>query len=506
MKKQVRRKEVRSTLRSVPARQTFVALSLALIGLIAYWNSFDVPFVFDDLVSIETNTGVQFGDSLNLSSLWSRSVLYFTFAANRAFGGQNVWGYHFVNLLLHVLNSVLIYFLARRIFSGHRPPLQQDLKQANNSADWFAFFAAAFFLLHPVQTESVTYISSRSELLSTLFYLSAVLLFARRPPDRIGFVFSVIIGALFVIGLGAKETVISLPMALLVYDFVFFSNASVRSLLPRWRFYAPFFVGGIAAGLYLATVTLRASIGASSGNLPAYHYFLTELRVIVRYLQITFFPSGLNLAYDFAPSTSFTELRVLMSASLLAGLLFLGWFSRRRIPIVAFSILWFFVTLAPTSSFISIRDVIFEHRLYLPLAGMSILFPFFVTKIQRLAGSDRGFQMAGAIVLLALLIGTIARNEVWRDDVRLWSDAIAKAPGGARGYQALALVYYRRGQYDKAIEVTRQAMDRIKEDSSGADFNIGQFCLVIGQYDQALEAFSKAIERSATSKDRSRAE
>lgn len=506
MKKQVRRKEVRSTVRSVPARQTFVALSLALIGLIAYWNSFDVPFVFDDLVSIETNTGVQFGDSLNLSSLWSRSVLYFTFAANRAFGGQNVWGYHFVNLLLHVLNSVLIYFLARRIFSGHRPPLQQDLKQANNSADWFAFFAAAFFLLHPVQTESVTYISSRSELLSTLFYLSAVLLFARRPPDRIGFVFSVIIGALFVIGLGAKETVISLPMALLVYDFVFFSNASVRSLLPRWRFYAPFFVGGIAAGLYLATVTLRASIGASSGNLPAYHYFLTELRVIVRYLQITFFPSGLNLAYDFAPSTSFTELRVLMSASLLAGLLFLGWFSRRRIPIVAFSILWFFVTLAPTSSFISIRDVIFEHRLYLPLAGMSILFPFFVTKIQRLAGSHRGFQMAGAIVLLALLIGTIARNEVWRDDVRLWSDAIAKAPGGARGYQALALVYYRRGQYDKAIEVTRQAMDRIKEDSSGADFNIGQFCLGIGQYDQALEAFSKAIERSATSKDRSRAE
>ena len=98
MKKQVRRKEVRSTVRSVPARQTFVALSLALIGLIAYWNSFDVPFVFDDLVSIETNTGVQFGDSLNLSSLWSRSVLYFTFAANRVFGGQNVWGYHLVNL------------------------------------------------------------------------------------------------------------------------------------------------------------------------------------------------------------------------------------------------------------------------------------------------------------------------------------------------------------------------------------------------------------------------
>src|SRR5437773_10665320 len=129
-------------------------LVLLAAGVAAYWNSFDVPFVFDDFTSIQTNASVQFGDSLAQipSNLWFRTLLYMTFAANYALGGQNVWGFHLVNLLLHLLNGLLIYFLARQIFKN---------SGRGDTADAFGLLAALFFLVHPIQTESVTYISSR---------------------------------------------------------------------------------------------------------------------------------------------------------------------------------------------------------------------------------------------------------------------------------------------------------------------------------------------------------
>src|SRR5438093_6457356 len=186
-------------------------LVLLAAGVAAYWNSFDVPFVFDDFTSIQTNASVQFGDSLAQipSNLWFRTLLYITFAANYALGGQNVWGYHLVNLLLPLLNGILIYLLAKEIFSRVSSELP---------VEGLALLASLLFVVHPVQTESVTYISSRSELLSTSLYIVAVLLFVRRRPDKIGFVFSLLIAAILALALGAKETAISLPAALLMYD------------------------------------------------------------------------------------------------------------------------------------------------------------------------------------------------------------------------------------------------------------------------------------------------
>ena len=182
------------------------ALVLLALAVAAYWNSFGVPYVFDDLASISLNSDVQFGASLT-DWLWSpRGVLRATFALNRALNGDNVWGYHFVNLVLHILNAFLIYLLAHRIFRRHG---------SFSAPQIAALLAASIFLVHPVQTESVTYISSRSELLSTFFYTLAVLLFSRKAPDRIGFRFSLLIALFFFLGMRAKETVISLPAALL---------------------------------------------------------------------------------------------------------------------------------------------------------------------------------------------------------------------------------------------------------------------------------------------------
>jgi len=483
-------------LRPLSLTHALPLLILLSVGVIAYWNSFDVPFVFDDMDTIETNSAVQFGDALTRvpAALWARTLLFITFAANHAINGQNVWGYHLVNLLLHVLNGVLIYVIGKHIFSSTF--VGRDL---SNSC---AILAAVFFLVHPVQTESVTYVSSRSELLSTLFYMLALLLFVRRRPEKIDFRFGLVIAAILAIAISAKETAISIPAALLVYDFVFLSGGEIRRLRSRWSFHAPFILGGLAVAFYLALFgSLRNSIGSNVSRLTSYSYFLTELRVIVRYLRLLVLPAGLNLSYDFRRSDRFLEPSVVFSALLLFVLLSLAWRLRQRNPVLAFSILWFFVTLAPTSSIMPIPDVIFEHRLYLPMVGICLSFPLLVEAQSFLNARLRLRWSAlpiGSALVIALMLGTILRNQVWRDEMRLWSDVIEKSPRIARGYVGLAGAYYKRGDYEKAIEISKQGLSSAKDGALTFYGNIGQFYLEHGRYDEAIEALANALEKTNT--------
>src|SRR2546426_1383983 len=471
-------------------------LILLSVGVIAYWNSFDGPFVFDDMDTIETNSEVQFGAALTRvpAALWARTLLFITFAANHAINGQNVWGYHLVNLLLHVLNGALIYVIAKHIFST---AFRRDLSNS------FATLAAIFFLVHPVQTESVTYVSSRSELLSTLFYMLALLLFVRRRPEKIDFRFALVIAAILAIAISAKETAISIPAALLVYDFVFLSGGEIRRLRSRWSFHAPFVLGGLAVAFHLALFgSLRNSIGSNVSRLTPYSYFLTELRVIVRYLRLLVLPAGLNLSYDFRRSDRFLEPSVVFSALWLLVLLSLAWRLRQRNPVLAFSILCFFVTLAPTSSIMPIPDVIFEHRLYLPMAGICLSFPLLVEYAQSFLNARLRLRWSaltiGSALVIALMLGTILRNEVWRDEMRLWSDVIGKSPRIARGYVGLAGAYYKRGDYEKAIEISKQGLSSAKDGALTFYGNIGQFYLEHGRYDEAIEALANALEKTNT--------
>ena len=170
---------------------------LAVLGCIAYWNSTDVPFVFDDMLTIQRNPGVHFDDYFRLSQyVNTRSLLFLTFAINNRLGGQNVLGYHLVNLGLHILNGILIFGIACQIF--------RKVEVEKTRARLFAFCAAAFFLVHPVQTEAVTYISSRSELLSAFFYLIGLGCFVAFPENKIGFLASLAVLVSLLLGFGGK--------------------------------------------------------------------------------------------------------------------------------------------------------------------------------------------------------------------------------------------------------------------------------------------------------------
>jgi len=314
----------------------FISTVLLAAALAAYWNSFAVPLVFDDMVTIQRNTQVRFGEfGWNLIS--PRAILYKTFTLNYLVSGQEVWTYHLINFILHFLNGVLIFLIASRLFG------LLLLDKARCRA--YAALGAAFFLLHPVQTESVTYISSRSELLSTSFYLAGFLIFMLWPKDR-GFYCSLAVGITYFFGLGSKETVVTLPATIFAYDYLFLSNAEFRPVFSRWRFYLTYVAGASGAIIYLLTKGLKGTVGGISW----WVYFLTETRVLVRYVQLIFFPAGLNLDYDFRLSFSVFEPAVLACIGLLASILFLSWYVRRSAPVVAFSIFWFFITISPTSS------------------------------------------------------------------------------------------------------------------------------------------------------------
>jgi protein O-mannosyl-transferase len=482
-KKLSRKRETQRT------NRTWIGASLALllITFLAYANSFKVPLVFDDFVTIQRNTSVRFGEfSWNL--LFGRALLYLTFTLNYLWSGQNVWTYHLVNFLFHFVNGILVLVLAERIF--------RHVEETPQRRWQYAGLAAAFFLVHTVQTESVTYISSRSELLSTFFYLSGLLLFVLWPRQRIGFLCSLAVGVAYFFGLGSKETVITLPASILVYDFLFLSKGEFRPIASRWRFYVTYVVGAGAVMYYLlfVDISLRGSIGANvPGNLPTSHYFLTELRVIARYIRLLFLPWGLNLDYDFRPSTSIFEPYVILSFLFLCSLVVLAWMLRRRQPVFAFSIFWFFITLSPTSSVVPIADVIFEHRLYLPLIGVCLSFPFFVTLVyatvrKRVSVPGNPFAYS-CILLMALTVGTIVRNYTWGDEVRLFQDIVSKSPYKNRPYNGLAFAYYKRGEFDPAIEVLQKALERMPDKLVELSDTLANLYLKKGRHAEAIRLF-----------------
>lgn len=235
------------------------------------------------------------------------------------------------------------------------------------------FLAAGVFLLHPIQTEAVTYVSSRSELLSTMFYLLAVLIFISWPEAKVGLVCSSTVLLLFALGLAAKETVITLPITLLMYEALFHRRVA-------WRFYLPFLAAGIYAAWNLWS-WLSRSIGSGPGHLTALQYAATESRVIFGYLGKILWPMHLTLDPGIRPSLSIFDPWALSSFAVLVVLMLAAW--RLCSPAAAFAVFWFLITLAPTSSFISLLDVSAEHRLYLPMAGLSMLAPLMLLRRQR---------------------------------------------------------------------------------------------------------------------------
>jgi protein O-mannosyl-transferase len=350
---------------------------IAAMVLIAYSNTFTASFHFDDNPSIIENASIRHVTFDNIAQILRgvRPVIYLSIMMNYALSGLNVIGWHIFNIGIHIANSIFVYLLVLRTLL-----LPVFGKRYDGNAKWMALFAALLFGVHPIQTESVTYIISRTELLATFFYLATFLLFIKgAPTGKFGYA----MGLLFTsyLAMGSKEWAVTLPALLILYDFLFIAEGKMRPLLSRWYFFAMTAIPWVQVynTLNLTAKGGQAGIGfdvVSPTGISPVSYLLTSFNVIWTYIRLLVLPIGQNLDYDYPIAKTLFEIPTMLS--------FLGHFvvvsaafwlyKKKGMLLVPFGLAWFYIGLSPVQSFVPIIDVIFEHRLYMPSIGMFLAF------------------------------------------------------------------------------------------------------------------------------------
>ncbi|MDW7710844.1 MAG: tetratricopeptide repeat protein [Deferrisomatales bacterium] len=534
-------------------RPLLAALLVVVVGALAYSNTFHVPFVFDDEPSITENPlvwGVErfLGTREGYDYNPRRFVGYLTFALNYDLGGFDVRGYHAVNLAIHLVSALLVYALLRLIFrtpyfrgqgsgaGGQKVQFESQTSNLDSNlaslASWrfeprtvVPLFAALLFVAHPVQTQAVTYVVQRLTSLCTLFYLLSVVLYVQArlrgggalPGDAcvapMGRPWLWLAGSVLsaVLAMTTKEIAFTLPLAVMLYEVFFFRGPWKLRLLWLLPILATLPVvplsvltAGESAGEILSDVSEAARVQT---DIPRSHYLFTQFRVIVTYLRLLFLPINQNLDYDYPIYTTFLTPPVFLSFLLLAALLllalFLWWRSRPASPrpltpdnrLIAFGLLWFFLTLSVESSVIPIVDPIFEHRLYLPsfgaFAAMSTALALLVAKLDR-PSLCRGLTALAAVAVLALGVATWQRNRLWQDPVALWQDTAAKAPGNARAHINLGAVLGEAGRMEEAIDALSEAV-RLAPEHVESYANLGAALASVGRLQEAIPALFRAV-------------
>jgi tetratricopeptide (TPR) repeat protein len=409
------------------------------VGLVSYAPALGGPFLFDDVYLPFYLPG--FGEQpLEAWLRGLRPVLMFTFWANYRIATINPASYHFINVFIHSGNALLVFLIVRRLLS-------LSLIEANRR-NLLGAFAGALFLLHPLQTESVAYIASRSENLSGLFLLAAFAVFVHRAIPAISFPASFAVLALFGLACLTKEHSAVLPALLLLSDYFWNPGFSFAGIRRNWKLYVPLAAGAAAGGVFVMRVLMASNTaGFSMKDLPWHHYLFTQCRVIWTYIRMTLLPFGQNIDHDVPISRSLMDNFAVLGLAVLVLVTAAAWYYRRRWPLAAFGWLMFLVLLAPTSSVVPIRDVIAERRMYLPLIGLLLIGIEFLGRV-RVTSKALAGGLAAVLVVMGVL--TWNRNQVWSGPVALWEDTVAKSPNKARPHFQLAYAYYNANRCGEA--------------------------------------------------------
>lgn len=496
VKKQEARKAGRAAAKTAvalePARKPWwpyilgclVALALAFE---VYGPSLYGPFLFDDryLPFSIPNFPV---DSLRAWLAGVRPVLMFSYWVNCELSGiENTFSFHALNVIFHAVNSVFVFFIARKIL--------KFAELENRRRDIAALFAGALFLLHPVNSESVGYVASRSENLSVLFFFAAFTVFLYRRAAAVTWPRTVGILALFGAAVLTKEHTIALPALLLLTDYFWNPPFSLSGMRRNWKLYAPIFAGGILAGAYLLhKVRHDISAGFAVTDFTWYQYFFTECRAFWLYIRLFLFPVKLRIDYDFPPSHTILDHGAILGLAAILVAAAIAFYFRRRFPLAAYGFFAFVILMAPTSSFIPIKDPVAERRLYLSMIGLLFLV---LEWLRRVDLKQPRWMAALAAVLLIAGVMTYQRNFVWSDALALWEDTAAKSPHKARDQFQLAQAYYERGECAKAIpHYERTAQLDSTDDRLFIDWGLALDCL--NQPDQAVAKFLQAAKLKPT--------
>lgn len=469
----------------------------------AYANTFAVPFVFDDIPSIVENPGLRrpwppwdllvYTGKADIG-ISGRPLPNITFALNYAYGGLAVGSYHAFNLAIHAAVALALFGLVRRTLK-----LSRFEGRFASVADAVAFASALVWLVHPLQTKSVTFVVQRIETMAALFFvltLYALLRDATAAAPRKRWKWVAVLSALC--GMATKESCAGLPIAALVFDATFLADGWRDALRKRGKLHAALASTWILL-IVLTLTTARVKVAAdASDSLPPLDYLTTQSWAIAHYAWLSLWPSPLVFDYGMAGDGVALRTRASEYLPYFVPLALIAvaatWGAVRRKP-WAFPLVAAFLVLAPSSSFVPIRlDVVAEHRFYLPLAALATL--AFATLVLLAGRNARGASIvAGVAVLLAIPLATAtrARNRDYASDRAIWADTAEKRPGSARAQTNFGLALYAENDFDGAIERHRRAVE-LRPDYSEAHHNLASALMQKGQIAEATLAYRRALE------------
>ncbi|HVS54081.1 MAG TPA: tetratricopeptide repeat protein [Opitutaceae bacterium] len=479
-----------------PGRRNLRVAALLLIAatLAAYANSLRGPFIFDDAASIVDNPTIRQlwppTHALHPPNDWGftvsgRPILNFSLALNYAISRFDVWSYHALNLAIHALAGLALFGFARRtllrLATRDGRPAAFDARLATP----LAFLIALLWLVHPLQTEAVTYIVQRAESLMGLFFFLTLYCAARAfdsPQPRRWWTLAFLS---CLVGAGTKETTALAPLLVLLYDRTFVSG-SFRAAWQRhrWRHLA-------LAATWLPLAALLASTGGDRGGTVGFGvgmtgYWLTQFEALVRYVALVFWPHP--QVFDYGKLAPGGPLPTLLWALPVLALLALTLFALWRRPVAGFLGAWFFVLLAPTSLVPGTLQMIVEHRMYLP--GVAVIAAALGVAAQLLR--PRVLVSAGLLLALAAGALTAHRNTLYRDPATMWRDILAHRPANARAHNNLGFELYRAGRIDAALAEYRESL-RLDPSDAHVHYNLGLALMRAGQPAAAVAPFAEAV-------------
>jgi hypothetical protein len=463
--------------------------------MLLYVPTLQSPFVYDDVLEIVRNTSIrdlsQFAAVIRAYPM--RPFTNLSYAIDFARGGLNPFPYHVTNVLLHGVNVVLVFVLVRVLVRRTRGPSATETR----SAIGIPLMVASLFAAHPVQTEAVTYISGRAEVLSATFFLASLLCLVgtfRRP---VGYAVAGI--AFFLCALASKEIAVVLPLMLIAHDRIALDGDPDERRRRLWRLHVPLMalvvvLGSVRVWRYFV---LERPESAGIQWLNA----LLELHVLQRYVALLFVPASLSLVPAVAPISSVMDGRLVPGAITLIACVGLAVLARRRQPLATFGMVWFLIALIPSALIVVLQDAghpMAEHRLYLPSIGFFLCVAALVERVAA-SGRDRGRAVvtivACAVVVALMAAGTVARHRVWRTPVALWEDAAAKSPDNFTAQYGLGEAYRSASDCPSAIRAYQRAM-AIRPNASQPYIAYARCLLDQGQQTLARDQLELAMQRA----------
>jgi protein O-mannosyl-transferase len=447
----------RALLPDARLRRWLLATVLVFLAWLAYCNAFSAPFLFDDHASIESNATIQrltdIGAVLNPPAVGSgvtgRPLVNLSLAVNYAWGGTAVGSYHILNWAVHVAAGLMLFGLIRRTLE-----LPVWREKYSGSALPLAWTIAALWTLHPLQSESVTCVIQRTEVLVGFFLLTTLYGFVRSVESPGQVRWQILAVGACLSGMASKEVMVTAPLLVLLYDRTFISGSFRAALRERRRLHADL------AATWLLLAWLVAHNGGTRGSVAGLglgvsplDYALKQCEAIALYLKLALWPHPLLV--DYGESLTVAPARLALCGPLVLGTLWATAVALKRWPAAGFLGAWFFIILAPSSSIVPLlTQTVAEHRMYLPLAAVVALV------VLALHAAMRGRAAAGLVAVLVVLVAlTARRNYDYRSGLAIWTDTVAKSPRNSRAHHNLGIELARLGRTDEAIDRFKDALD-----------------------------------------------